>query len=350
MKRRKLLKNKTASYIAASILTLALAGITCGTFAWFNYDTRTPVSELNGTAIGLNELEAGFLSEVELDQYEQYGLVKDDSNPDEVIYWVKDHQIKPETINYVLSSNGYATNTLYPVSTLKYSKGDDFNLYSAPDAFSKGNEFASKDNSVQLSLVFRYRDLLSDELSYISNENIYLSKFSLKTEEENTLIHRAVRIYSDNRDGSQYLINPTASDDGSNVVGGILDLDGDGFYDCTENNGLLFEKVYGQTNDFSYKDAPESEDTLVPESDKTTFYSSHRSGTYALDEIIPEVAEYEGFYEFRNRRKCVTTTNPNTNNLAYLDLSIFVEGWDLNVIDSQIGMQFSIELTFDTAL
>ena len=333
-----------------SILTLALAGITCGTFAWFSYDTRTPISELNGTAIGLGELQAGFLSEVDLPDYEQYGLVKDESNPDEIIYWFEGHEIKPETINYVLSSNGYATDTLHPVTSLKYANGDDFELYSAPNMFKDSVDQAAKESLIYLPLVFRYEDILAEEKTYLSDENIYLSKFNLKTSEEDTFIHKAVRIYTNNKVDNTHLINPTSNEDGSTDVGGILDLNGDGFYDCKEISGIDYEKIYGQISESSYKADPESEDGLIPEEARNSFVANHRAGTYAIEKCTPETAEFEGFYGFRNRRKCVTTTNPNTNNYAYLDLSIYVEGWDLNVINSQIGMEFSIELVFDTAL
>ena len=350
MKRRKLLKNKTASYIAVSILTLALAGITCGTFAWFNYDTRAPISELNGTSIGLNELQMGFISEHHLFDYEEYGLTRDDSDPNETIYWFSGHKIGPETINYILGSNGYATDTLYPVTSQKYTNGDDLELYSAPYIFHDICDIANKEEQIRLSLVFRYEDILADEPTYLPNENIYLSQFKLNTLNEDTFVHRAVRIYTNDKNNTAHLINPSSNEDGETYVGGILDLNKDGYYDCDIVEGKRVEHIYGQTAEFSHKGNPESEDSEVPEESRNSFVARHKAGTYAVNSYTPEKAEFEGFYEFRNHHKCVSTTNPDTKNYAYLDLSIFVEGWDLNVIDSQIGMQFSIELMFDTQI
>lgn len=292
----------------------------------------------------------GFLTQEDLPEYEDYDLVKDESNPDEIIYWSSESMVQPETINYVLQANGYATDTLHPVTTQKYGEDENFELYSAPRPFHDIGEEAKNEDYIYLPLVFRYEDILADETTYVGNENIYLSRFKLNTFDEDTYIHKAVRIYTSSKSGNTHLINPSVNEDGTTDVGGVLDLNRDGFYDSFELTGDKYEHVYGQTTESSYKENPESEDTVIPKEERNSFVAGHKSGTYALESCVPEVAQYEGFYGFRNRHKWVTTTNPDAKKYAYLDLSIFIEGWDLNVIDSQKGMPFSIELTFDTSL
>ena len=45
--------------------------------------------------------------------------------------------------------------------------------------------------------------------------------------------------------------------------------------------------------------------------------------------------------------KAIVTTD--TNNIGFVDLSIYVEGWDTNVINESAGRQFSVDLEFSIA-
>lgn len=346
MKQRRHLSNKISAAFAASILSISLTGITCGSFAWFTYMTRAKIEEFDGVTIGFGELEMGIRSDVELPDASQYGLTKDDSFADQNIYWFDGHTMEPNTVNYVLSMNGYATNALIPVTTRKHLNGEAFNLYSAPTVLGEINQPALKGNYIHLPLVFRYEDII-EEGTYISDENIYLSQVKMNTTNPDSHIHEAIRIYTDNKDNNQHLINPSSSIDGETNVGGVLDLNGDGFYDANSIEDNSYEFVYGQVKESSYKPLPESDDTIVYPDERTTFNAGHRAGVYALETCVPEVAQFEGMYDFRNKHDCVTTTDPLKDNLAYLDLSIFVEGWDLSVIDSEIEIPFSMELNFE---
>lgn len=348
MKQRRHLSNKLSATVAASILAIALTGVTCGTFAWFTYETRAKIDEFQGVTIGFGELELGFRSEVDLPSYIalEHHLIKDTSNPNETIYWFDGHNAGPETLRYILEANGYATDTLHPVTTSKYSTGDDLTLFSAPRAFANINESAKKEDYIYLPLVFRYRDILEDEPTYISNENIYLSNVTFNNQNVGSHIHEAVRIFTNDKEDSKHLITPFASEDGSTNVGGALDLNKDGYYDLDFEEGIPHEHIYGQvTQEPTYKYW--TEDSNVPLEQRTTFTARHKENTYGVEHCVPEVAENEGFYNFRNKHEWVTTTNPETNNYAYLDLSIFVEGWDRNVIDSQKDLPFSMELKFE---
>lgn len=354
MKQRRHLKSRISATTAATILSIALAGATCGTFAWFTYDTRAKIIDnLEGVTIGLGELDAGILSNVDLPDADLYGLIKDDSNPNETIYWFRGRKIEPDALSYVLAANGYAYETLIPVTTRKYANGDDFNLFSTPRMLNDSDEKAKKEGQVFLPLVFRYHDVLEeDETAYIADQKIALSKVKLNILDENSHIHEAIRIHTDDKNGLSHLINPSSIDDGATNVGGLLDLDGDGFYDIEIHDEKLYEHVYGQVIDWDYKNSPETVDTL-PESTseyKNSFVAGHKSGVYALNTCTPEVAEFEGLNDFTNKRKWVTTTNSQTNNYAYLDLSIFIEGWDSNVINREIGIPFSVEVTFEAIL
>ena len=48
--------------------------------------TRAKIEDFNGVTIGINELEMGIISGVELDEAEQHHLIKDDTYPNQIIY------------------------------------------------------------------------------------------------------------------------------------------------------------------------------------------------------------------------------------------------------------------------
>ena len=346
-KQRRHLQNRFSAAVTSSFLGITLTGIVCGTFASFTYMTRAKIDEFHGVTIGFGNLEAGIMSDADLPNADQYDLVKDESNPNHTIYWFKEHSVKHETLHYVLNANGYATDTLYPVTTRKYASDDEFNLYSAPTILTDNLEPAEKDNYIYLPLVFRYNNIEEDD--YLPNEDIYLTDVKINTTDSNSRIHEAVRIFADSKNDNSNLINPSSSSDGTTDVGGILDLNGDGFYDPYYLNGSGYEFVYGQVSEKHYREIPESGDSnsFNPEQ-RSAFNAEHRAGIYALESCTPEVAQYEGMYDFRNKHKQVTTTNESTFNLAYLDLFIYIEGWDLTVINTEIGIPFSMELKLET--
>ena len=347
MKPRRHLSNKLTAIGASTLLSLALTGITCGSFAWFAYTSRAKIEEFNGVTIGIGQLDMGFRLEAELPYAEQFNLVRDESITDEIIYWFNGREMSSDVVNYVLTMTGYATDVMYPVTSHKYSNGDSINLFSDPFPITGVDEEAQKGSYLYLPLVFKYTDLLEEDV-LIPDENIYLSQVKLNTPESNTNIHRAIRIHTNDRNGTTHLINPSSSNSGSTAVGGVLDLDGDGFYDSKFIGAEQYECIYGELKEEPiYNAMPESDDTIVYPDQRTTFNAGHRAGVYSLEQYEPEEAEFEGFYDFRNKHKSVTTTNSLTNNLAYLDLSIYVEGWDTNVVDSEIGLPFSMDLKFE---
>lgn len=349
--KRHLSKNSIAALVTASIFTFALAGTTCGTFAWFMYASRASAT-FNGVTIGAGELEVGIVSEVEVSDYANYGLTEDTSIPGQRIYWFGTGEMPSETLNHVISLNGSGTNELLPVTSRSYSSGDEFKLYKSPNVGSLiPSKVAPTNQYVYLPLVFRYQDTIEPGV-YLPDMDIYMPKAHLTSTEDGSEIHRSMRIYSDNKSGMTHLINPSENQDGSTIVGGALDLDADGFYDVYNQSGNNYEIIYGEVENEVHKDSPEATDSVVPENERTTFHAQHRAGTYAVneDETIAKVAEYEGFYGFRNKRKSVTRTNANTNNYAYLDMTIYCEGWDLRVIDAEKGNPFSLDLEFKVVI
>ena len=49
---------------------------------------------------------------------------------------------------------------------------------------------------------------------------------------------------------------------------------------------------------------------------------------------------------FMNHRYALATTG-GVHNYAYLNMIIFLEGWDTSVINTELGHEFSMDLSFE---
>ncbi len=344
--KKHLKKNSLIACLSTTILALSLTAGTCGTFAWFTYATRTYV-EYEGVTIGMGgSIQLGFDPHLDLTNYANYGLEREEYEG-RYLYW-SNGDADENTLNYILSSMGYATDKMSPVSSGSYSYGDsDFSLHRAPRLYEAIQPEAEKKEYIFLPMVFRVTGDLEPD-TYVPNQSIYLLTANVKSEEN---IRKSIRIHTSNAD-STHLINPTIETDGSIKVGGALDLNGDGYYDTYDENINVYEFMYGEyEGDKVHKNTPEAQDSDVPESERTTFLARHKMGTYAVDDTLstPKTADYEGFRKFAKKQTPIAKTNEETSNYAFVDLTAFIEGWDLSVIEAEKGNQFSLELKFGIA-
>lgn len=347
--KKRLSKNTLAAIVAVSIFTFTLAGTTCGTFAWFVYATSADVG-VRGVTIGSGELQMGVVSNVVLHDYNQYGLTEDRSNPGEVIYWFQEKSVTPRSIHYVLKNLGYATNEFYPVTSKAYSRAnpvENFTLYGSPNQESSGGSITSTRTYFHLPLVFRHSDDI-DPGFYQPDINIYLAEAHVSSLNEDSEIHRSVRFFTDDKLGNKHLINPSSNEDGEINVGGILDLSNDGYFDTFIQDNKNYEYIYGEYENVVYNSTPIGSDTDIV-GPHSCFNSKHKAGTYTVDleHSSFKKAEYEGFPKFRNKRVSVTSTNPATHNYAYLDLTIYSEGWDLSSTDRNATHPFVMDIKFE---
>lgn len=346
-------KNKFLSFGAVILFNIALAGSLCGTFAWYTYATRTGFKkEYHGTTVGdLGSLQAGIVSDTQLEEYFNYELAEDTetlADENKIIYWCP-KDIKATTINYVISANGSATNVMDPVTT--GDSIDDFCLYRAPTvennySIGSSQSFAPKKSYLHIPFVFRFED--AENLGeYLPNFDIFVTAIDVETTTEGHNIYKAVRTYISNGT-TGVLINPTAETDGKTIVGGVLDLDSNGYYDVDDNN---YEIIYGQYDETSYPYKSEVEDAngTLPMEDCTSFNANHAKGVYAIDEnnFVPKSISYQSMDLFSSKAKPISRTNADYHNLAIVDFYAFFEGWDLNVINEEQGHAFNMDLRFE---
>lgn len=344
----------------AVLFNVSLAAIVCGTFAWYSYATRTGLEkEYHGTTIGdMGSLQAGLISNVRLENYLDYDLAEDDrtlADEGKLIYWCKE-RIEARTINFVLRNNGYATTRLDPVTTGEYNylttDFNDFALYHRPSYrmnYSTVGEasISETESYCRLNFVFRFEDI--DNLGqFLPDYNVFLSECEMESTYQGHDVYKAARFFFRNGYES-YLINPSSDSDGENAVGGILDLDADGFYDYDEDG---YEIVYGEATDAEYNSEVTSEDGTLSKDDRTTFVSNHKQGVYAINEESFEAkyVNYTTIDKFTSKAKAITRTDADYHNLGRFDLFIYYEGWDTHLIDSERDYGFNLDLKFQVSL
>ena len=267
------------------------------------------------------------------------------------IYWCKEI-IKAETINYVIHNNGSATTKMFPVTSASFDDFDNpqnFQLYRDPKPksnYTVGNrdDYAATINYAHIPFVFRYEDE-DHPGQYLANKNIHMTHCNVETTVDEKELYKSVRVYADNGERG-YLINPSAEQDGFNYVGGILDLDKDGFYDYDNENR---EIIYGESISSSYFDDPTASDGTIPQEEVTTFVANHKKGIYAVDEdnYQAKTVNYHGLTKFTSKQVAITTTDANYHDIAKCYLTIYFEGWDQHVVNSELGSGFNIDFEFE---
>lgn len=350
-------KSRLISFSAAILFNISLAAIVCGTFAYYTYATRTGLQkEYHGTTVGdIGSLQAGLVSEVQIEDCFDYDLTEDARTlADEglYIYWCGE-TISARTINHVLAANGYATTEMFPVTTGAFDgenqSPNSFKLYKNPSYlqnYSKRDSqyFAEKHNYTVLDFVFRFEDV-NNVGQYLSGYNIFLSKFQIKTSEQGHELYKSVRFYWTNGNEG-HLVNPTSHVAGSDIAGGILDLNADGFYDYYDYNHE--EVIYGEFEHSELNSIKTAEDGDLDAEELDSFNANHKAGVYALNEetFVPKTISYVGIDGLTSRSQPITFTNPNYHNIGRFKMTLYFEGWDKHVINKEIGFGYNLDLSF----
>ena len=174
---------------------ITLAGLVCGTFAWYTYATRTGFQELypGTTVANMGELQIGLVSNLPLPSsvYTSVGLVSNNNDTatrnGKYIYWCNGDVLNAKAINLIVKNNGYATNAIEPTT----SGSDDvvnshgFHLFRKPtnrDNYdvNSSSSYALKSSYVLIPFVFKTFGS-SDTGEGETNGNVYLSDCSLYT-------------------------------------------------------------------------------------------------------------------------------------------------------------------------
>ena len=360
--------------LLAGLISLGLLGSTAGSLAWYAY-SRTVTMSFVGTTVsssallnvGLVDNDGVFTTE----DLTTYGLERDDtSDPAKSIVWAKSRSgFSLLALRHYLDNTVYATDLLKPVTTRSrlYNDSTEFKLYRSPEySETTFEDEANPDNYVVLPFAFRVKNE-NDEL--MPNRNIWLTE-SVVSAEENA--ESSIRVYFEGE--NDFLMQPSMEidPDGDNIgytkVGGVLSLAPGDYFDFDNSNK---EYCYGEfENEVQYSTLSSGEyDVLdninhVPSeftTEANTFYGKHRDGALVpdIDAAVPKTQEYIGigrvkplvsssgqFTSDATHGLAVAKTD-STTSVGYTTVTIFVEGWDYNVIDQKAGYSFNLGLKFE---
>ena len=311
------------------------------------------------------------------------------------------------TISQYLTLEGkYSVYELNPITSNRYNNNEDLYLYqNLLSGYATNTEKASYDKYVFIPFVFRIAKLNSEDPAdqYVGGEKIYLSNVFAQTTSvgaSTDFVENAMRIHFN--DGTQKFIlhygdhsynkSMNESERAAAIakmytpVAGVLDLNNDGYYDsnsgkeilygdCTVNSENTFIQngvptrmtdingVYDELEDGS----PEKEAILTNPYYASTFLSKHHDGMtcYSDYEGIDigkaqyktlEMVKPDESHGYLTDGVPVCVTNNTEGNLFYgvgsLDVTIWLEGWDHEIIDRSLETDyvFNLSLQFEIDL
>ena len=261
-------KSKIAVGGMTSAIICALVGSITGTFAWYAYSTRGTATFGSKIYSNVANLQLGIETK---NDYHIAGLEAPDENGvcwcplggglhmDSIKDYLKHFEfaggddesvIKPTTSGrltekVIKSIDEDADITAESIDSYKYEVETkevetDIKLYDMPE-YQKNTDYSTETdtkNYFYLPIVMRISDLKGE---YLENKPIYLSDADITLEKEGTTLKEAFRMnfksYNDNKEQASYKIfNPGKADGSSTVLGGILDLNLDGYIDVEETD------------------------------------------------------------------------------------------------------------------
>ena len=387
----------------------ALVGSISGTVAWYAYTTRALVSYTGTSVQSTTQLQIGIKSDVVVNFTTNADLIEDvtfsedlyydeANDPDHIHKLYHNHYyfmrvgsggLPAAVINDYLSTKGYATNVLEPLSSYGYATGENINLRNRPTTNQPQIEPTSAEITkyVEIPFVFRVLSSNTQELSYVEGHDIFLSgaqAVAAPNVDENAPaneIHNSIRLYIDRTNGQNYILNPSSTSDGATKCAGVLNLTGGGignqFYDYDNDPAsptFMQEYLYGK---YEWKEGKNWENSLSEpldmssdlvdvnhtgnETKETTFTSRHYRGVKYFSDldscIEPHLAHYLGtttVFPTRNAQGdlesnyAVCKTGGESNHyLGSFNMKVYLEGWDYSVVDSQLQNKFYLGLTFE---
>lgn len=378
-------KSNTTKLLFAflGIATFAsLVGTVSGTLAWYEYATRAKLSYSGTSVSDTVQLQIGLRSDRRITSYGD-DMSEEFINGKYYYFAPVGSGLTSSIINKCLSANGYATNTLMPSTSGSYKIGDDLVLKKAP-AEKKPYESSPADKDCFQTIDFAFRVLSSDPNSegpYVEGQPLWISDAVVRASDsqfDQGNVFKAVRMYVDRQDKDDFILNPSATSNGETKVGGLLDLSRDGYYDY---NGSGKEVIYGEYDEDlaqanlstqGYAGDDEVVDVngindpaRIGQFD--TFSAKHRRGIKYYDKTSLSQCGIKGASYL-----CLDTISPKRNADGYLDnkdvdnptyvcvtggrdhgflgevsVTIYLEGWDFNVIDQEYEHMFDFGLTFE---
>ena len=362
--------------LLAGLVSLALLGSTAGSLAWYAY-SRTATLSFVGTTVASSSLlniglvdNEGYFSQSELTSFNlERKNATSDPDSDSIVWSKSRNGFSLLAIRHYLAQAHYAVSTLKPVTTgsMLYNEyngeNDKFVLYRSPE-FSETSfvQAAEKDAYVVLPFAFR---VLDEDSQYVTAKNVWLTDAVVSADSN---AEGSVRVFVDG--ANHFLMKPSDARNtvSGTKVGGILSLGPNEYYDFDGDNK---EYCYGEfTNTLSYSllqneeyDVLSNDNHVEDTTEATTFYGKHSPGVLVpdIDAAQPKEQKHAGvglikpsvrangqlYHDETNGNGYPIATTNGAGNIGYATFTIFIEGWDHNVIDQKAGYEFNLGLKFE---
>ena len=372
-------------------IIVSFAGSVSGVLAWYVYSNRATISYSGTTIYSTESLQIGLPNGttanpvLSTEEIERFGLVSEEIQGVPYVFEPVGETLSSDVISQYLRNTGYTAQYLLASTSNAYHEGDTLSLKRAITYMENYSSKADKNGYVTIPMVFRI-PYTNDGTTYVyaKNQNVYLTDIPSHTVYGSGELEKAIRVYVDTyanvpteaevegtstRDTSsdtRYLISPNATKDGSTIIGGVLDLNNDGYYDFdTETNREYLYGSYTGTlvNPANYNGVDTDLDDVnnTGSSEASSFLAKHyRSVTYGYSDytgILFDEADYyapssvypvdDGYGNYSGGKPMCTTSNDDYG-LGRVDFTVYLEGWDHSIIDQniehtfQLGFQFSI--------
>jgi hypothetical protein len=389
---------KTKKLIKASLYAAIIAcaaGAATGTYAWYSYQKDVNVDLVGTTIKADKEIQVGLrsdsvipemleefrLGEVELETGVKYNEHDTDSFN---VYWIRGNYLT-DILSFFHEKINSAQGVLRAITAGEYATGSAEDIGNLNPAANHWNGFkkqptqtetewkhsglvgSDKKDFFYLPLVFRAisneKDANGDPI-YLPNVEVFLSEFTSEDKDveagSSLDLSSALRCkvdYPSHADTSDnFIFDPNASSSDRLPVGGVLNIGFDPFYDYDHFTNK--EIPYGEWDGpVVYEANPVAADGILTIDECSTFYANHKKDVYRIDlnqshpcvcETLARSAAVNPSLQAGNG---LTRTN-TYNHYGYVDLSIYLEGWDENIVNSRSregstdGHRFSIELQF----
>lgn len=406
------MKNKWRILVGVLISTtlIAFTGAISSTLAWYAYATKATVSYGGTTIYNAEQLQAGLKIESSItdeqfssmqEEFSQLINVSDleyytDSDGERYIFASAGSDIPSELITTYLKYTDYAQNSkLTAVTSKNYRTGSSLSLYESPiKGLNRLNDLAYKSYYIKLDFAFRVIQLNESDTSsnrYVSNSDVWLSDATSVSNDtySSSSLYKSLRLYVESTSSSveegkkNFVLNPSASSKGYDVTAGLLDLDGDGYYDryesqfgyLTSDNKTSYGKeiLYGcdsngneiNVSNYTYNtsdtDLDDINSTLynaestflakhAKESEIISSYDSYSLGYseyLSIEDIKPSDDSLVSGYLTGGIPVCKTKDSDIVKDrIGSFSSYIYLEGWDHSIINQNIDDTYNLGLTF----
>lgn len=342
----------------AGILSFALtfAASVTSTYAWFEVSEHAKVSQLDFSIRDEADLEIGLKNED--GGYDYYHSIDDRILETHFARYHANSELNDLSSNYQSLWLNEDTNPEvdFPILRRSYAlKENPHQIFVAQSGFYQFEFFLKSNRDMYLFL--DSERCYATPLHELNMATANASKEAVTAETLDRIVNACrVSFYSSR---GFFIWEPNVEVSSNTVFGGALDLNGDGYYD--DYNGK--EIVYGEYDDNAplIYDEASSEDNPVPSKTRSSFYASHKAGIAPFNREKSEAAGLsfakETTYTLADLSIPKGTVQYDAGTMhpllalktgipTRLVVTIYLEGWDLDMIDSIGEGHFTLGLGF----